>query len=519
MLEKPTRAFVVAWFLVFAILSTVWCWSVAWTIGPTFDEPFYVRSGMRAWAEWNAHDLLELGTMPLPALEQTLPLALAKALGFLSADEDPLAWLAIARMGSGAFWWLLLGASYRLAAIYGGPWAGCLAVALVACEPILLGHAALAATDLPFAACLLQLLAVFRGRRDRVRWTSRLLPAACWVALTFLAKASALVFVPICLTAIEAERLFSGGWRPANAGSWRALRASALDLLAIGIVGMMLMFAVCPQAWLGIEFQISHNSVAAMRHLFGSVSPRGFALYFPATLVVKFGLPVLILLAVSLVLGRRDLSSGALWAGLCLLAATPQFRVQLGVRFVLAIGVLLTIAGAIALARWHARQDALRQTGATAFAGLLVAASFASAWMVWPNGLCFVNPLFGGTRDGYRVLSESNYDWGQGLPELLRWQKAHSDAPLSLWYFGKDPAADASPFRLVKLSDAEDADEVRARVAGTYLAASTTYLYTYYAKQPVARFLRSIEPYDQTTNYLIYDFRDVDPAKLPVRKR
>src|SRR5207245_1176379 len=62
-----------------------------------------------------------------------------------------------------------------------------------------------------------------------------------------------------------------------------------------------------------------------------------------------------------------------------------------------------------------------------------------AALLVWPHGLCYTNELWGGTRQGYLYLSDSNYDWGQGLPELARWQRHHRDTPLEVWYFGSDP--------------------------------------------------------------------------------
>jgi hypothetical protein len=509
MTDERKRSFIIAWCLAFVVFSTIWCWLTAWSIGPTFDEPTYVFGGLANLRLFTHKNLLDLGTMPLPPEVQTLPLMLLQWIFRVRVVDAPTEWLPIARMTSIVFWWLLLWASYRLATIYGGPLAGCLAVALIACEPVLLGHASLATTDLPFAACLTQMLAVFRGRRDRVDWKSRLLAPACWVGLTFLAKASALVFVPICLVAVEAERLLSNGWRPNRAG-WQSLRASALDLLAVGAMGLAFMIVFCPFAWDGIAYQIRHNGTNTASHLFGEYSPTGFRHYFVAALAIKFGLPVLILLAAMLILRPQGLANGALVAGLCLLAATPLFRVQLGVRFVLAIGILMTIGAAVAFARWHDRGGKVRRYAAMVFAGLLVVVAFANALAVWPNGICYVNPLFGGTRDGFRVLSESNCDWGQGLPELARWQTGHDDAPLSLWYFGQDPAVRASRFRSVTLEEAKSLEQIKAEVAGTYLAASTTYLFTVGATTSASKWLRTIEPYDQTSTYLIYDFRNLE---------
>ena len=48
----------------------------------------------------------------------------------------------------------------RLGRTFGGAWGGRLAVALVACDPNLLGHAALATTDIALVACMISASAV-----------------------------------------------------------------------------------------------------------------------------------------------------------------------------------------------------------------------------------------------------------------------------------------------------------------------------------------------------------------------
>src|SRR5262249_1879314 len=67
------------------------------------------------------------------------------------------------------------------------------------------------------------------------------------------------------------------------------------------------------------------------------------------------------------------------------------------------------------------------------------------AVVVWPHGLCYTNELWGGTANGYRRLSDSNYDWGQGLPELAAWQRRSGVTALDVWYFGTDPALGRLP--------------------------------------------------------------------------
>ena len=49
-------------------------------------------------------------------------------------------------------------------------------------------------------------------------------------------------------------------------------------------------------------------------------------------------------------------------------------------------------------------------------------------------------------RQGYRLVSGSDYDWGQGIPELARWQRQHHTS-LTLLYYGTDPLADGPRFQ------------------------------------------------------------------------
>src|SRR5204863_2814462 len=91
-----------------------------------------------------------------------------------------------------------------------GPWGGRLAVALVACEPNMLAHASLATTDIAVTACLMALLYHFRTGRE-AGWVRRRAVPAVWFGLAILAKASALVYGPLCLIVLEGERLARAG--------------------------------------------------------------------------------------------------------------------------------------------------------------------------------------------------------------------------------------------------------------------------------------------------------------------
>src|SRR5205814_5574537 len=98
---------------------------------------------------------------------------------------------------------------------------------------------------------------------------------------------------------------------------------------------------------------------------------------------------------------------------------------------------------------------------------------------VWPHALCYANPLWGGTGEGYRLLSDSNYDWGQGLKDLAGWQRQHPDSPLDVWYFGSDPVLESLPMRELRFHNLviRKPEEFVALVQGHYLAVSTSLLY------------------------------------------
>ncbi|NNE08355.1 MAG: hypothetical protein HKN20_07305 [Gemmatimonadetes bacterium] len=58
-----------------------------------------------------------------------------------------------------------------------------------------------------------------------------------------------------------------------------------------------------------------------------------------------------------------------------------------------------------------------------------------------PDSLAYFNFLAGGTENGCRLLSDSNVDWGQDLPELAQLQQERSLPIVWLSYFGLvDPA-------------------------------------------------------------------------------
>jgi hypothetical protein len=593
------------WFLAWGVASSIWCWTAARELGATFDEPTYIQRGLEGWRTGSHEGLLRLGTMPLPVDVDTFPLYLWER--WRGVRIDPVGdlghFLPWARRGTLLFWWLLL-AYARLAGRHlAGPWGGRLAVAFLACEPSVLAHASLATTDIAVTACLLAFVYHYRTGRES-RWLRRVAVPAFWFAATMLAKASGLVFGPICLFAVELEYFLSrrhaeGEHHPTTSPPHhlitsalrRSLRLFGRDFVQIVAAGLLLTFLYCGSDWKadpsfvnwahrlpdgtgsralvwlaehlrifsnageGLVRQVKHNVRGHGTYLLGSAADRSIWYYFPVALTIKLSLPFLLWPLVLALVRPRALANWACLAASALLALSVTYRVQIGIRLVLplvavaAVGLAAAAVCACQAIRARVREWESDRVKARAnqWSGmraltlslshsltLLIVAGIAwtasAALLVWPHGLCYTNELWGGTRQGYLLLSDSNYDWGQGLRELARWQRRHPCAPLDVWYFGSDPTLAGLPMREIQFHTLvlQAPEDMLTLVRGHYLAVSTTLLYgsvkstlrsnaaAVHTYDQVSVVLSNRHPVDRTATFLIYDFTKL--AEIGTRK-
>jgi hypothetical protein len=562
------------WLLFWIIASSAWCISASARLGATFDEPTYIRLGLESWRTGSYKSLLELGIMPLPPLVQTLPLhlrerwsgktlsartstfpRLSQSLKLSTFDpaQDLARLLSVARLGTLSFWWLLLVYGWLAGRQIAGAWGGRLAVAFLACEPNLLAHASLATTDVAVSGCLVALLYHFRAGRSGP-WRRRVLVPAVWFALAVLAKASGFVFGIIGLGMIELEHQWTAlsesltrqqRLRVATMGMFQ--KPFRRDLWQVCGLGLLAVFCFCGSdglpspsfiAWgqqlpggtmrsgmvwiaehlrifsnagVGIVRQIRHNVQGHGVFLLDRVEQRAIWYYFPLALSIKSPLPLLILPLILLAMCRRALGSWACLVTLALLVFTLVCRVQTGIRLVLPLVTLgiLGLAAALVVG-WQ-------QLGLTRRRSLLTGSAVASgAWLLWaslsawPQGLCYTNELWGGTANGYRCLSDSNYDWGQGLKELAQWQEAHQAHDLDVLYYGTDTTLWRLPMRRLPVGALQlGPDDLPSQAQGRTLAVSVSILYGSVREffpdlKAAAKALRGIKPIDRTTTFFIY---------------
>lgn len=551
----------VAWLLAFGLASSVWCMTAATKVGVTFDEPFYVKAGLVSWRTGSNKLLMRAGTMPLPVDVQTLPVYLWEQYRGQEFDpvEDLHALLPICRATNLVFWWLLLFYTMRLGRTFGGVWGGRLAVALVACEPNLLGHASLATTDIAIVACMMMLIYHFhQNYQPNANWKRRVLVPGVLYGVAFTAKASAMAFGPQAMLVLAMWNLARAGTLTPPPGSsprgklvhlWHATYQFRKDIIVIGLIGMVVLFGYCGCDWgteptfikwanglpegpvkqlmmplshelkiftnagEAIVHQIKHNMRGHGTYLFGEWHHRATPVYFPVALSMKVPLSILALLLAALVVHPRRLLIPIGGVALLLFAFTPNCRVQIGIRFMFPLMVLTYITVAAAIARGWAEQEegGTQRVVPRWLVAILVAMLAGTAAWVWPHGLSYFNQAWGGQEGGTHLLHDSNYDWGQGVPELRAWNEAHNGGqPISVWYYGSDPDVARAPLMQLGVSwiPVQYEGDLKNICPTKYLAVSISILSNNPAPTPPHQarlaWLEQQTPVARTTYFFIY---------------
>jgi hypothetical protein len=505
---------------------------------------------------------LRVGTMPLPMDVGTLPAYLIECFTGtpidLSSESFPRI-LFYCRAMMLIFWALLLSFARVVGGELGGPWAGRLAVAFIACEPNFLAHASLMTADIALTAMLLPALYFFSKNRSE-GWPRRIALPAFWFGACLVSKASALVYMPVGMLIIELMRLARAGAfrRPDDeratmpARLWqrfgRPLAPFVKDATRIGVFGLVLAFLYCgcdwrvettwvkwaqglsegpfkdAMVWLaenvrifnnaGVAFarQVSHNIRGHGSYILGRTDARSIWYYYPVLVTMKLTLPILILPVLLLVLDRKSLFNWACLVAGALLVYSLNCRVQIGIRLMLP-WIAVGIVGLCAAAGRAGATSVWKRAFLVPLCCLGLIWNVATAWSQWPHGLCYVNELWGGTANGYRIISDSNYDWGQGVPDLAQWLASRGNPPLDLFYFGADPSVRRLPVRVMPYQTYPYQDFLK-EVRGRYLAVSTVLLYGSYIDQQseLVQQLRRMQPIDRTATFLIFDFRQ--PTEL-----
>jgi hypothetical protein len=204
------------------------------------------------------------------------------------------------------------------------------------------------------------------------------------------------------------------------AGS-RKWRSDAMRAVATAVPGVPL---PVPLAFLtGIDVSLAHERGKSFPvYILGRHWPDGVWYYFVVLWLIKTPLLALLAQVVGLVQAARRaalrndpalrfLALNLAWQ---LAYFSLLFRAQIGYRFALMCVPLAWILAAAGLATLPARATHVAG-GAVVLAALLENATY------WGNPLSFSNAAVWPKRDAYRLMADSNLDWGQNRDKIDGW--------------------------------------------------------------------------------------------------
>lgn len=304
-------------------------------------------------------------------------------------------------------------------ALFQSQTAGLLVLLLYTFDPNILAHSFLATADLG-TAFFIVLAAYFiwlywKRPPDQPVPLPLYLLAGMAVGLAWGAKFSSVILVPAIMLLALYRWLVLKPNRP-------SLGRTAVEICGWFIIGALVFLLIYrfDLETLGIDyaFQREHQLYGHSAFFFGELSIDGWWYYFPVLFAIKTPLPTIFLILLTLILlviRRRyqwpivwPLIIGAGFAGASLLS-----RVNIGYRYLLPILPLLFLtAGQLA------RPKFLTNAVLKSLAGAAVLFMLVAGLTIHPHYLAYFNQLAGGPDNGWRIVADSNIDWGQDIQRL-----------------------------------------------------------------------------------------------------
>lgn len=475
-----------------AVLACGLCVSTYRIFGNTWDEPEHIAAGISLvqrgeYLYDNQHPpLARLAAVIGPYLAGVRigdPSPFGEAEGRELLYHSPVSYdtvLTLARLGMLPFLLLLFVACWRWMRRWFGQAEALLTLLFLVSTPVILGHAAVVALDVPVTALTMTTLYLL------LRWfeqpglaTAVRLGIAGGLAVA--TKMSAIPFIGVAALTLIGLRLTLSGrvalslrW-PQRAGG-AALAVGLGLLVAIGVYGPRLVYLTTPQfapsnaldfivghhgalhelgyriaARMPVPFGVQmlptnilgvewHNTHGHLSYLLGRTALNGWWYFYLVALAVKTPLPLLLLGLIGL--------GGLLWRGvkqasLYTLAPAACFlsilvfcclysHINIGVRHVLIAYPLLAMGAAWAVAaawrRWPARP-------VRALLVLLTVWQVSTLVSAYPDYLAYFNALAGDHPE--HILVDSDLDWGgQDLRRLEKVLAARGVQQLAIGYKG-----------------------------------------------------------------------------------
>ncbi len=472
-------------FLVLVAIGSLRIVSTYDVFSHTADEPAHIAAGL----EWLSKGVYRYEAQHPPLAR--VAVALGPYLAGLRSDDNPDMWkeglsilyrdghydrtLALARLGTLPFFWLACLVVYLWGRRYLGEPGTAFAVLCFTFLPPILAHAGLATTDMALTATVSASFLASMIWLGRPSLTHSLLFGAM-TGLAVLSKFSALVFLPVALTASLIWYLAAE--RPNLSDLLKTTKKYALPFCWALLAGLVVVWAgyrfsygivpfysegllqpevaavvqqapsfslhlPAPELYRGIQEVLAHNARGQSDYLLGERSHSGWWYFYLVALAVKTPLPFLVLLFYAAFSRNRRGAGLALSFSLGILAFSSFYsRINIGVRHVLPVYVgfaILAGAGAAQLLRYSRTSISARWI----LGGLLLWMTATSA-LSHPDYLAYFNAFAGGQPE--RILVDSDLDWGQDLKRLA--QRLHEAGAQDVAfnpYFAEDLEAAGFP--------------------------------------------------------------------------
>lgn len=270
-------------------------------------------------------------------------------------------------------------------------------------------------------ACCLRWIFINEARR-RVFWGFFLMLALTWVALngaySFHGTFDRLRDRPEYPKIAERIESLPGGFK--EAVQWGAQNMPLL--LPRSYVKTLITQAAMPAKKKALFFN-------------GELMDSGQWWLMPLTFVIKMPIPFLLMLPLAFLAGmrRRALLLYSSFALLLIIFFSTASQLFAWVRYLYpALPPLALVAGgglaALLERRWCFKIPAILLLGWLFFADVTI----------HPHPLSYANEIAGGPKNLYRLLGDSNLDWGQDLPALKAMMEREKIPRVKLSYFGSD---------------------------------------------------------------------------------
>jgi Dolichyl-phosphate-mannose-protein mannosyltransferase len=461
------------------LLFTAQCLWFVNTQSLSNDEPLHIIAGLDAWRlhrfeRWNDHPpiVFLIGTVPLLLNHGDIDIQPdAKYADDIRPSPEAVAWAGrITNVIFGALFGLLLWFTARRLFSEG---AANFALALYAFSPSLIANFSIACNDGVLALVAFGSALMLAHWRKKQTW-NRTIALALVLGILLSTKFSTPALFVLALGFVLILKPETIEFHPLN-WNWR----QALAILAISFVTVWGVFffhstkvtikdnmvtTSSPNRTkpatgalhipLNVTFYVpageylegmgrvaNHLKLGHPSYLLGQIKKSGgWKSYFPIVVALKW--PPVVLGMFLTVLIMAALKRVKFYRELLLLLTFPAFyflmaifsKVDLGERHILLVYpfALLCIA-----ALWQFAQKS--RVVLYLFLGLLVV-NAADTLRYAPDYLSYFTP-FVNPATSYKLVSDSNVDWGQGLLALRKYQQQHPDETIHLAYFGTmDPA-------------------------------------------------------------------------------